>query len=257
VANLPAYGHRILARDVSAAEARLHQPAYSEIALSVSRLIASVWIASAAVIAVGFFREMVLALAGANTVLGAMRHLAFDAPYSLPVWWQCVLMLCSALLLAFCTHLSRRHDPKNSAHWTVLTVVFFLFSADAAVGLHELVTQPLRAMLGLTNAFALSWILLGAPLLLAAGGASLAFLSRLPRNAARGITAAGVVFVSGAFGLELLSGDVAVTFGRESLAYRLCSSAEETLEIAGLTLFLGALLRLIAAREPLLSFRLR
>jgi hypothetical protein len=164
-------------------------------------------------------------------------------------------MLAASLLLTLCARLSLRHDRANTVHWIILAGAFFLFAADQAVGMHELVTRPLRAALGLTNAFTLSWLLLGAPLLIAAGAGSLGFLGRLPREAAHGIAVAGIVFVSGAFGLELISGDVAVTFGRESLAYRLCSSFEEMLEIVGLTLFLSALLRLVAARAPL--FRLR
>jgi hypothetical protein len=257
VVNLPLSGHRTLVRDMSGSSARLRQPLSSEIPCDAGFLTRIMWLAIGLVIALGFAREIVPLLTADESISRAMRYFAFDRPNALPSWLESLLMAGAALLLFLCARLSRLHDPQNKAHWLALAVLFLFFSADKAVAIHELATFPLRQVLHLTDAFTLSWLLLGAPLLLAGALLCLGFLSRLPRETAICFAIAAGMFVAGAFGLELFSGHVAVNFGRESLAYRLCSSAEETLELAGMALFVQALLQLIAQRAPQLSFRFR
>ncbi|MCO5723344.1 hypothetical protein [Robiginitalea marina] len=52
----------------------------------------------------------------------------------------------------------------------------------------------------------------------------------------------GIIYVSGAIGIELLEGREAVTHGFESPGFKVLYTLEESLEMGGLILFLYALL---------------
>ncbi|HMA13423.1 MAG TPA: hypothetical protein VKP12_01465, partial [Kiloniellaceae bacterium] len=63
------------------------------------------------------------------------------------------------------------------------------------------------------------------------------------------------VFLSGAIGMEMIGGSVAEVAGIDNLRYRLLSTAEESLEFAGLLLFLLFLLRRLRALNGGLTLR--
>lgn len=100
-------------------------------------------------------------------------------------------------------------------------------------------------------------MVIAAPLLLLVGILFAPFLRRLPRAIFLRFLTAGLLFVGGAFGLELVGGHYVSSLGFGSSQYRIASSAEECLEIAGLTLFASTLLSLIARRAPKLTIALR
>ena len=64
-----------------------------------------------------------------------------------------------------------------------------------------------------------------------------------------------VVFLSGAIGMEMIGGSVAEVAGIDNLRYRLLATAEESLEFAGLLLFLLFLLRRLRALRDGLTLR--
>src|SRR3546814_8726581 len=65
-----------------------------------------------------------------------------------------------------------------------------------------------------------------------------------------------IVLLSGAVGVEMLGGMEAEVGGIETLRYRLLSSLEESLEFAGLLIFLLFLLRRLRAAHNRLTIRL-
>jgi hypothetical protein len=228
----------------------------TEMDLDLKRVVALVWLATALVLALGLTREILLPIIGRATLLEDLRHFAFDAEHSLPAWFESLLMAASALLLGLLAVLSRRYDPQNTWHWRVLALVFVLLSMDETVAFHESTMDPLRSTFGFTGLLHFSWVVIAAPLLLAAGLFYLPFLMRLPRPSRTRIVTAGFIFVFGAFGLELIGGYCASTAGMEAVSYKVEATLEECLEIVGLTLFASALLALIAARAPLLMVKL-
>lgn len=77
---------------------------------------------------------------------------------------------------------------------------------------------------------------------LALGAAYVEFLRRLPRKTAVRFVVAGAIFVSGAVGCEMIGGWIEETRGRDDWMFRTEVVCEETLEMAGIALFIRAML---------------
>lgn len=159
-----------------------------------------------------------------------------------PAWYGSVLLLLCAILSAAIAAL--RSGERHSLHWQWLglAVIFLGMSADEVAVIHELTIAPLRKVLGLGGLLWHSWVILGAAMVVLVGLIYLPFLARLPRATAGRILAAGLVFVSGAIGLEMIGGAMIEAHGRTNLPYVLVMSCEEAAEMAGLILYIRALL---------------
>lgn len=221
--------------------------------LNIAKVTRRLWVALAIVIGLGFLREVILQIIGTETGLKELRRFAFDAEHSLPTWFEVLVMAAASALLAILAALSSGRDPENRFHWSLLAVVFLLFSIDEAVSFHEMTITPLRQALNLTGFLYFSWVIIAAPLLLAMGIYFIPFLLRLPRPTAIRFAFAGGLFVAGAFGLEFVGGYLASKGGFDYPAYEIAVTAEECLEIVGVTLFVSSLLRHLSECAPVLQ----
>ncbi|HEX9904309.1 MAG TPA: hypothetical protein VGA77_05030 [Propylenella sp.] len=222
--------------------------------IRIQTLSRALWCAAGLVLGLGILREIVQPIIGFDTPLEDLRHFALDSEQNMQAWLESILMALAAALLTIVAALSRRHDPANRFHWAGLAIVFLLFSIDESVSFHESTMDTLRAEFRLTGVLHFSWVVIAAPLLIAFAVVFIPFLLRLPRATMLRFVIAGSVFVVGAFGMELVGGYLVSTEGDRSLPYRLSAMCEESLEIVGVTLFVSALLRLLAARMSSLRF---
>jgi hypothetical protein len=124
------------------------------------------------------------------------------------------------------------------------------------VAVHEVAIEPLRSALGLSGVLYFSWVLVGAPVVVAAGLYFLPFLFRLPAGLRWRFILAGAIYVSGALGLEMIGGKLASAAGMDAPAYRVAVSAEESMEITGLAVFAATLIGHLARFAPRLTVRL-
>ena len=227
----------------------------SEIRCNVNLLRKGLWLVAICVIALGVLREIAVPLIGLDTPLQDLRHFSFDAEHSLPVWYESLVMAIASVLLVVSALLSRHRDRENTKHWIVLAVIFILFSVDEAIAVHEVTITPLREAFGFSGFLYFSWVVIAAPILVLVGGFFVPFLLRLPSRFGMRFALAGIIFVSGAFGLELVGGHFVSAEGFASLSYRVTAVTEECLEIIGLTFFVSELMKLIAMRARSLTLR--
>ena len=126
-------------------------------------------------------------------------------------------------------------------HWVALVCIAAFMSLDETAVIHEMLGRPTRYLLSLDGALYFSWILpVGiVGLILLVGFAR--FLWNLPDRTRRLFLFSGLTFVAGAMGMEAVS---ALHWSRsgDSIANGLATTAEELLEMAGILLFLKALL---------------
>ena len=164
----------------------------------------------------------------------------------------------ASLLLGVVAALKRKTAGPHSFRWMCLSAIFLYMSVDEAVGLHELLTEPTRRLLGLEAKGVLyfAWVIPGMVV-----GAALALwywtlLLSLPTRTKWQFVLAAVLFVGGAIGMELVGGVYYRPEGA-TLAYSVVSTIEETLEMAGVIVFINALLRYLAEqyRECRVTFR--
>jgi hypothetical protein len=178
-------------------------------------------------------------LAAPGPSLGPAVVLDYDREQSLPTWFATFLLSCAAVLLTWMAR-TLRSRGEASGWWAFLAALFFLLSVDEQVALHERAMQPLRDALGTSGAFEYAWVLPGSALVVVLGILFLPFLARLPSRTRRRFVAAGVLYVAGALGGEMLGG-LLYTRVAPGLLARLGIVVEETLELAGAGVFVVAL----------------
>jgi hypothetical protein len=171
-----------------------------------------------------------------------VRVLGMDGELNAPTWYSAaVLLLCAGLAAGIAALMRQRRLPAR--HWVLMSAVLAFLSLDEAALLHEELSKPLTRSLDLDPERWEYWAWVGpysvAALLLVAAFAR--FLWRLPATTRWQIVGAGVLYVSGAAGLELIGGRF-WDEGDLSVPYLLVVGAEETLEMLGVVLLAYALL---------------
>jgi hypothetical protein len=216
------------------------------IELSLHRLQRGLLLATGVVALVGLVAELcdhLLAPAWAP-VLVPLLSLSYE--HNLPTWYAVLLHASSALLLALHA-LSLRHDPAQRAlagpaqrpvRWMVLSGLFAYISFDELVQVHEVAS----AWFDTGGVLYFGWVIPAAAIVLGLGLWYLPFVRALPPRTRRRFLAAGVVFVGGALLVELPLGWWTERAGADNLIYALIDWVEETLELAGVSMFLLALL---------------
>jgi hypothetical protein len=122
-----------------------------------------------------------------------------------------------------------------------LAIVFVTLSLDETASLHETFSSMIRDGLGVGGAFHFGWLVPAIPLVIIVGVVFLRFVFGLPGNVRTLIIFAGIAYLSGVIGIEMVGGIVWETSGPGSVAYAAITTVEETLEIAGLVLLVYAL----------------
>jgi hypothetical protein len=144
-----------------------------------------------------------------------------DEENNLPTWFSSFLLLNNALLLYLLAQSSIGADRN---YRVLLAAGFLVLSIDEVAGLHE----------SLNTAIDINWAIPGGILVLLVGIVFVPFLLSLQPRLAVLYLVSGLLYVSGAICVELLSEDM----DEESLAYGFATALEEGLEMFGALLFL-------------------
>lgn len=164
--------------------------------------------------------------------------------YNIPTWYSSMLWALLGLLALFIGSQARRFR----ASWILLGIVGLAASIDEYQELHERLDGigfVLSEYLPFYVPF--PWLTVGVPLAVVVGLLLLPLVLSLPRRTTFGIIAAGTLFLSGAVGMELLSGYVLAS--QEWVVnsrYVLVTLIEETFEMLGIGLAVASLLSLFA-----------
>lgn len=187
---------------------------------------------------------------GHGSLLGFVNLFFVDREGNVPAWYSSLaLLLCAGLLALIAASEHARGGPWTT-RWAALAATFAFLAFDEAVSLHEMLILPLRTMLGATGLLYWTWVLVGAAVVLVVFVGSLPLLRALPRPTAARFLVAGAVFVSGAIGVECLSGVDAEHHGTSTALCAFLVTVEESLEMLGVVLFVRALLLHLATHCP-------
>jgi hypothetical protein len=173
---------------------------------------------------------------------------------SVPAFYSSALMLACSLFLAAIAVMLRRRHKAGFLHWVGLSILFVYLSIDEYIGIHEKMSAPVREALNTASFLELAWVIPYALFILILLLIYFRFLIKLPRRIRVMVVIAAIIYITGAIGLELLSGQMDAAYGRGSFEYIAAITAEETFEIAGLLIFLHALMTYI--REEFGGLRL-
>lgn len=180
---------------------------------------------------------------GFSKGLGAIALIDLNSETNFPTYLSVALLACCSLLLALIGIAHRQLRMGWHRHWIFLALVFLAMSMDEFIQLHEKTMEFISGHLGIEPGSILtnSWVILAFVFLPLLGLAYLRFLFAMKRRSAALMVAAGIVYVGGAVGVEMVSGMMKGTYGFGSLPFMISTTIEETLELVGLAIFIYAL----------------
>jgi len=197
-------------------------------------------------------------LGGHSNMFGLLPYFNLDRERNIPTFYSVALLLFAALLLLIIRAMEAKARARGSRMWGILAGGFILLALDELVSIHEKLSVPVRTVLGIEKAgvFYYSWIVPGLVAILAVGFFFLRFWLRLPNRTRILFAVAGFLYVGGAIGMEMVGGSYVTIHGNATAAYAVIATVEETLELAGVVLFIRALLGYLAAMHCTISVRL-
>jgi hypothetical protein len=212
-----------------------------------------------------FLGVIVIGLIAANFVgifskfyLGSSRIALFelDREANIPTFYQSVTILLCAGLLAGITIAKKKAGTREYLYWAGLALIFLFLSVDETAGIHERLINPLRNALHTSGILFFAWVIPYGILLIVMMAFYFRFLFSLPVRSRYWIIFAGILYIAGALGGELLGGFWAGLHGQENLTYTLITTGEESLEMVGILAFIYALMSYITSQLKDLSFRI-
>lgn len=165
-----------------------------------------------------------------------------DGENNLPNYYQSVSMLFCAWLLLVISDMKKKIKDRYLGHWRFLAVVFLFLSMDESAQLHEMIIEPLRDALHTSGAFYFAWVIPGLIFVTIMGLAYLPFVWKLPSRTKWLFILAGMIYLNGALGLEMVGGYLMKIYGKDSSQYVIETIAEESLEMLGILIFINALM---------------
>ena len=181
---------------------------------------------------------------------GVFAALDLDGEFSLPSLLSSAMLLAAAALLHVIARASAAEKAPFVRHWRGLSVIFVLLGLDDACSTHELLIRPMRGLFGASGIFHFAWLIPGLVFVAILCVLYLRFVLAQPRPIRDLFLLAATLFLSGAVGMEMVAGDCVSHCRCWTGLWLALTTVEETLEMAGVTVFLYALLRHIADSLP-------
>lgn len=177
-----------------------------------------------------------LGLCAEVTHMGALvPKLSLSYEGNVPTWLATVLLFSCALAAGAIA----RRALTFRRHWWGVAAVFAYASLDEAAELHE----HLGGNFALGGVLYFDWIIPAGVLLVCLGVIFWPFVRALEPATRRRLVIAGCIYIGGAVLMELPLGWWTDRAGSDSLGYALIDWVEETMELAGASLALLALVK--------------
>jgi len=165
-----------------------------------------------------------------------------DSEMNVPSLFSSVILLIAAGLLFLVFTTQKKIRAPFTMQWIFLSVVFVFLSYDEMFSFHERFIGPLRKILVIRGVFSYEWTILAIPLVIIFAIAYARFLLHLHPNLRILMMLGGFIFLWGSIGGEMMSGWYASYFVEGDANYILLTIFEETLEMAGIIIFIHAVL---------------
>ena len=179
-----------------------------------------------------------------DNVLGLTALFDVDGERNVPSFFSFTIIMFAVGLLAFIAAHQPRGAKPHRAYWAGLALVFTYLALDEGFELHERVARYAGTWVHARDLSVYLWLVPYAIGCLAFLIIYARFLKQLPREDKLNILLAGIVYVAGAAGAEMIGALYVHAFHTEhAIGYDIDSAIEESLEMTGMILFVYALLR--------------
>jgi hypothetical protein len=168
-----------------------------------------------------------------------------DIENNIPTLYSALLLFLCAVLIALIALVKQRNKNRFTIHWWSLSTIFLYLSLDESLSLHESLNRKLGEKLQLwANG---PWDILNSVILIVFILAYTKFFLCLPLKIQRLFFLAGVLFVVGGIGIELVGEHFfSSIYHQQTYVAEVITTIEEFLEMIGITIFLYALVSYIS-----------
>ena len=174
------------------------------------------------------------------------EYFGLNVEESVPTYFSTIILLIASGLLAFIAVLKRRRADLYSRYWALLSLIFLYLSLDEAARLHEMTEPRISRFADLSGPFYYASTVFTLALVLIVSATFFRFVLHLPPKTGKLFVAAAALYVGGALGLEMVGSTIDESAGTAGAMYQIVTTLEETLEMAGVVLFIYALLHYLA-----------
>ena len=174
-------------------------------------------------------------------VFGLVDLFDFDIEGNFPTFYSAVALLLATALLALTTHANWNKAGGNRYYWLLLTCLFLFLTFDEATAIHETIGGYFENFMDASGFLYFMWVVPYGVAVAVIGALFLRFVLALPAQTRNRFIAAGIIFLSGAIGLEVFGAREADLNGVETITYCVLYTFEELFEMLGIVLFIYAL----------------
>jgi hypothetical protein len=179
-----------------------------------------------------------------------MNSFYLDKEGNIPTFFNALLLVISAQLLALISAWKFSVRDKFRYFWSGLALIFLFLALDESSSLHETLIKPLQTDFGSEGFLRFSWVVAGAAAVILFALVYLYFFLHLERKFKFLFFMSIAVYIGGVIGGEMISGYVASNFQIKSFIYGVTASIEESLELIGCSLLIYSLLEYIKDHLP-------
>jgi hypothetical protein len=188
-----------------------------------------------------------------DEVFGLVDLFDFDIEGNIPTLYSSVAILFCAALLAIIARSNWKKRDHWRMYWLGLAVLFLFLAVDEGVALHEYLSNIFEEFMEAEGLLYFLWVVPYGIATVIVGLIYLRFVLHLPQSTKRLFIAAGLIFLMGAVGIEMLSAQEVDRNSTYTITYCLLYTVEEIFEMLGIVLFIYALLSYIVQESGRLS----
>jgi hypothetical protein len=200
--------------------------------------------------------QMMRYLTNHRRLFGLINFFDLGREKNLPTLFNTALILICSALIYFIYRLHKKYSVNVSYKWLILTVGFLYMAIDEYAELHEKLSQFISPFFNdqSRGIFYFSWVIPALLVVIFLLFYFFHFWLTLPPDTRNRFFIAGLIYVSGIIGVEMIDGNYFENNGWD-LTYNLLSTVEESLEMFGLIYFIRALMIYISEQFSQISIK--
>ncbi len=171
---------------------------------------------------------------GIEKVIFLRELFDLELEVSIPTWYsQTQLLLCALFAGMIALHFSVTNKKRDKRAWLLVTALMVFLSIDEGGGIHEQSIGIIQNSDRITGTAINPWVVYAVLVLAVVGVLFIRFFMRLPRRTKVLVAASAVIFVTGAFFMDMVGGGYVDRPALHSLFF---IPVEEGLELLGIAL---------------------
>lgn len=188
--------------------------------------------------------QVMVYFTGHARIFGLVRLFNVNSERNIPTSFSVVLLFVASLLLLVIALIEKRRAGPLNFHWGGLSFGFLYLAFDEAWSIHEKWNIPVRNLIQKEGfgTVAFAWVFPGIIIVVVLSLLFYKFLFCLPQKTRNNLLMAAAVYIGGAIGFEIIGGCYIRLHGHDNFTYNMIAAVEEGLEMAGVIIFIWALL---------------